>query len=68
MQGRINVSGREGIVDARVKVEGDTLFSTTRNPNSGQEETRTQKIKSLTATQLVLEDDRGYTMRMTRAD
>jgi uncharacterized protein (TIGR03066 family) len=68
MVGRVNVKGREGVIHARVRVEGDTLFSTTRNPYSGQDETRKQTIKTLTAVSLVLEDEQGHVLRMSRAE
>jgi hypothetical protein len=68
MLGHINLQGREGIIEARVRVQDGTLLSTTQNPNTGRDETRAQKIRSLTARELVLEDDRGHTLRMTRAD
>lgn len=68
MVGRINVQGKQGVINARVKVEGVTLFATTRNPTTGQDETRTQIIKSLTNRALVLQDDRGNLLSMVRAD
>jgi uncharacterized protein (TIGR03066 family) len=66
MRGRINVRGREGLIDARVKVEDKVLYSTTTNP-SGIEETRTQTIVTLTEKDLVLQDDRGQLLRLERA-
>jgi hypothetical protein len=66
--GRVNLQGREGVIHARVRVEGQTLFCTTENPYSGQGETRKQTIKTLTATSLVLEDEQGRVLRMSRAD
>ncbi len=68
MVGRINMAGKEGIVNARVAVEGDNLLITTQNPRTGREETKTQRIKTLTANELVLEDERRQVFRMTRAD
>ena len=68
MVGRVNLQGREGIIKARVRVEGAALSSTTRNPRSGQDETRRQTIKTITATSLVLEDEQGRILRMSRAD
>jgi uncharacterized protein (TIGR03066 family) len=67
MTGRINMQGREGIVNARVRVEGDILFSTTKNPSTGQELTRAQRIQELTDQELVLEDERGQVLKMRRA-
>lgn len=68
MVGRINVHGKEGIINAQVRVEGNTLHSTTTNPNTGAAETRTQTIESLTNTALVLQDDRGQRLIMERAE
>ena len=68
MEGRINVRGVEHRIDARVRVEGDKLLSTTRNPNTGRDEVRVQEIKVLTNTRLVLQDSRGQTLHMTRAE
>jgi hypothetical protein len=68
MVGRVNIDGREGIINARCRVEANTLFSTTTNPRTGLEkQTRTQKIRSLTATSLVLEDESGQVLRLERA-
>ncbi len=68
MVGRINVRGQEGIINARVRVEGKTLYSTTTNPNNRLEETRQQTIVTLNETSLVLQDDRGKLQKMERAD
>jgi uncharacterized protein (TIGR03066 family) len=67
MVGRINMKGREGIVEARVRVEDKTLFITTTNPFTHQEETRTQAIRVMTGTELVLEDGEGHVFPMRRA-
>jgi uncharacterized protein (TIGR03066 family) len=68
MEGHINVNGREGIVKARLRVDGKVLLSTTTNPHTRQDETRVQTIKTITQSQLVLEDDRGQVLQMTRAN
>jgi uncharacterized protein (TIGR03066 family) len=68
MVGNINLSGRAGIIKARVRVQDNLLFSTTRNPNTDQDETRTQKIITLTERDLILEDDRGQQLKLHRAD
>jgi hypothetical protein len=68
MVGRINLRGREALIKARVRVEDGNLFSTTRNPNTGADETRTQRIVTLNAVSLVLQDDRGQVLRMQRAE
>ena len=68
MLGRINMGGNEGIIKARVGVEGDTLFITTQNPRTKNDETKKQIIKTLTAKELVLQDDQNYVFRMERAE
>ncbi len=68
MIGRINLNGKEGIIKARVRADGDQLFITTQNPNTGRDDTRAQTIKTLTRTELVLEDSQGRAFRMKRAD
>lgn len=68
MLGRINVGGKEGIIHATTRIEGDKLQMTTRNPYTDKDETRTQTIRSLTAKELVLVDDRGEVLRLNRAD
>jgi hypothetical protein len=65
--GRLNVHGKEHIVDARIRVEDRKIFSTTRNPNTGQDDTRVQIIRTLTATDLVTEDEQGGVLKMERA-
>ena len=66
--GRINVHGKEGIINAGVRVEGKSLHATTTNPNTKMAETRTQTIVTLTDAALVLQDDRGQLLKMERAD
>jgi uncharacterized protein (TIGR03066 family) len=67
MVGRVNVDGKEGMIKARVRVEGNKLFSVTRNPNTGKDETSTLTIKTLSARELILEDERGQVMTLNRA-
>lgn len=67
MVGTVNIQGREGIVKATVRVEGDKIFSTTRNPGTGLDDTRVQTIRSLTDIELVVEDGQGKQLRMRRA-
>jgi len=68
MVGRINLRGSEGIIKARVRVEGDKLLLITQNSQTGQAVLRTQRIRTLTRTELVLEDGKGQVTRMVRAD
>jgi uncharacterized protein (TIGR03066 family) len=66
MIGRINVGGKEGIIKARVRVEVNKLFSVTGNPNTGKDDTRTLIIKSLTARQVILQDERRQVLTLER--
>jgi uncharacterized protein (TIGR03066 family) len=68
MVGRVNLRGSEGIIKARVRVEGDKLILITQNSQTGQTVLRTQRIRTLTRTELVLEDGKGQLTRMSRAD
>ncbi len=68
MIGRVNLQGQEGIIHARVRLEGNDLHLTTRNPHTSEEETRRQRIVTLNAQQLILEDDQGRRFRMERAE
>jgi uncharacterized protein (TIGR03066 family) len=68
MVGRINVRGKEGIINAHVAVDGDVLLITTQNPSTRRDETKKQTIKTLSATELVLQDEQGNRFRMERAD
>jgi len=68
MVGRVNVGGREGIIDARTRVEGDKLLTTTLNPLTGQDETHAQIIKVLTDRKLVLVDENKQVLELSRAE
>ena len=68
MIGRMNVKGREGIIDARVRVDGDKLLTTTRNPKTGQKETRPQSIQVLTERNMTLVDEQNQILRLKRAE
>jgi uncharacterized protein (TIGR03066 family) len=68
MVGRVNLGGKEGIINARVVVEGDTLLITTQHPTTKLDDTKKQTIKTLNAKELVLQDERGNVFKMERAD
>jgi uncharacterized protein (TIGR03066 family) len=68
MVARLNNNGQEALVKARAAVEGKKLLTTTRNPRSGKDETRTSTIRELTRTSLVLETEQGEVFRMSRAE
>jgi uncharacterized protein (TIGR03066 family) len=67
MVGRMNHRGNLAIINAQVRVEGKTLFLTTRNPNTHLEETRAQTINTLTDQELVIEDEQGKVFTLKRA-
>jgi hypothetical protein len=68
MVGNVNVKGANATVEATVRVEDQKLYSTTINPNTNRPETRVQRIVVHTATDLVLEDERGQRLVMERAN
>jgi hypothetical protein len=68
MRGRVNVQGFERPLEARVWVRDGVLYSTTQHPLTGKDETRAQKILNLTSTDLVLEDEQGKILRLSRAE
>ena len=67
MVGRINNRGMEGVIDARVAVDGELLLITTQNPRTKGDETKKHTIKTLNGQQLVLQDEQGNVFRMERA-
>jgi hypothetical protein len=66
--GKVNLAGKEGILNARVQVDGKKLLSTTKHPRTGQDETHVQVIRTLTAKEMVLEDERGGLLKLERTD
>jgi hypothetical protein len=68
MVGHVNLKGTEGVVQATAVVKDGNLRTTTRNPNTGDQETRSQKIVRLDRKQLILQDERGIRLRLARAD
>jgi uncharacterized protein (TIGR03066 family) len=67
MTARINADGKEGIINARVAVEGKTLRITTQDPNTQRDDVRKHAIKTLDESNLTLQDERGMVVRMERA-
>ena len=59
MVAKLNANGNEVVVNATVRVENKKLFSATKNPETGQEDIRVFLIRTLTAKEFVLEDDKG---------
>jgi uncharacterized protein (TIGR03066 family) len=68
MVAKVNNGGYEGIIEARIRVEGNTIHVTTRHRQTGEEGTRVQTIKALDANRLVLEDERGMSVSLERAN
>jgi len=68
MVAHLNNNGRENVLKARAAVVDKKLFTTTQNPHTGQDETRTSIIRELTRSSLVLETAEGEVYRMARAD
>jgi hypothetical protein len=67
MLAKVDVNGNERFINAKVRADENTVWSTTTNPMTGQEDTAAQTIISLTATEFVLEDKKGTLMKMERA-
>lgn len=67
MTGKVNLMGKEGIINARTRVEGDKLYSTTKNPLTGKDDTSVLIIHTLTPSELVVEEERGTRIKMQRA-
>jgi hypothetical protein len=68
MLGRINVANNTHWINARVRVEDDFLITTTWHPQTGQENTTKQTIRTLDDQTLNLVDQRGQILRLVRAD
>jgi uncharacterized protein (TIGR03066 family) len=68
MVAKVNNRGMEGIIEARIRVEDKKIHVTTRHQQTGAEGTRVQTIKVLDGSHLVLEDERGVSIRLERAD
>jgi uncharacterized protein (TIGR03066 family) len=68
MIGKVNAGGNEAVVNARVRVEGKTIYSTTTNPQTGEDDTMPLVIRTLTARNLVVEDAQGQLLKMERAE
>lgn len=68
MEGKVNMMGDTGIIKASVRVEGNKIYSTSRHPQTGETKTQVQIIRTLTATELVVEDEQGKILKMKRAE
>lgn len=56
----------DSAMNARVAVEDKTLLTTTKHPQTGQEDTRRSTIRELTAQSLVIELEKGEVLKMVR--
>ncbi len=66
--GKVNAGGSVAVINAGVRVDGKKILSTTQNPDTGTYDTTVLVIKTLTANELVVEDERGNVMKMKRAE
>jgi hypothetical protein len=58
----------KGVVEARVEIEGETIRFLSVNPVTRREEAKTQTIKQLTETEMILEDQRGARSKLIRVE
>lgn len=68
MVAHVNLEGKLGIIEAKIKVEDKKIIATLTNKFTGEEGTRVQTIKILDAKRLVLEDERGNLIKLKRAE
>ncbi len=66
MVGTVYPNGKEGKINARVKMEGKTLVFTSTQPQTGLVTIQVQTIRTLTSRQMVLEDEQGQILKMER--
>jgi uncharacterized protein (TIGR03066 family) len=66
MLAKVDVNGKEGVINAKVRADDNTVWSTTTSLMTGREVTDTQTIISLTDTEFVLEDKKGTLIKMER--
>ena len=63
----VNKGGFEAKIEARIRVDGKKIHVTTWHRETGEEGTRIQTIKVQEADRLVLEDERGTSIKLKRA-
>jgi uncharacterized protein (TIGR03066 family) len=66
MEGMVDVGDYLNIIKSTIRVEGKKIFVTSKHPRTGQEATQVQLIRTLTATELVVEDERANVLKMVR--
>jgi uncharacterized protein (TIGR03066 family) len=64
----VNQAGNLAVVDARIRVQGETIYSKTQHPVTGESTTTVQTIRSLTQTDLTVEDSQGKKLFMRRVE
>ena len=67
-EGYVNVNGDLKIIKSNVRVQGKNIVVTSWHPKTGEETVQVQKIRKLTDTELVVEDERGNLLKMRRAE
>ena len=68
MVAKVNLAGKLGIIEAKIKVEDKKIVATLTNNYTGEVGTRIQTIKLLDGQRLVLEDERGNFIKLKRAE
>ncbi len=68
MVAKVNQGGYEGTIGATIRVEENRIHVTTKNQKTGEVGTRVQTIKSLDRSRLVLQDERGVSIELERAN
>ena len=68
MVAKVNQDGFVGIINAKIRVADKKIHVTTTHQNTGEQGTRVQTIKSLEGNFLVLEDERGVSISLDRAE
>lgn len=68
MVAKVNNRGMEGIIEAEVRVEDNKIHVTTRNRETGERGTRIQTIKISNGNRLILQDERGVSIKLERAE
>jgi uncharacterized protein (TIGR03066 family) len=66
LETRVKDKGKHFLLKASVTVKEKTLFTTTKNPTTGAEETRESIIRELTDSSLILELENGEVLKMVR--
>jgi hypothetical protein len=68
MEGNVNFRETNKPFYAVIRVEGKNIYTTTNHPLTGMEDTQVKVIRTLTAKQLVIEDEQGTVTQLERAE